>query len=199
MPNVQKFIFPAVILASFFIIVFTRLISAPQVVVSASSENSQSSERAHEGQTDVADSEQTRGCSIGSRYPEDVRRWCYLIETASVEHGLPADLIAAVILQESGGNPDAYSKSGAVGLMQVMPRDGIAGKFVCLNGPCFTSRPSMEELYDPKFNIAYGTRMLAGLVGKTGDLREALSAYGPMDVGYSYADLVLNIYENYRD
>jgi len=48
---------------------------------------------------------------------------------------LPEALIAAVILQESGGDPSAYSSSGAVGLMQVMPRDGIAAEFMCVNGP----------------------------------------------------------------
>ena len=29
-------------------------------------------------------------------------------------------------------------------------------------------------------------------------VRDALRQYGPMDVGYSYADRVLAIYENYR-
>jgi soluble lytic murein transglycosylase-like protein len=107
-------------------------------------------------------------------------------------------LIAAVILQESGGNSMAYSSSGAVGLMQVMPRDGLAAQFQCVNGPCFASRPAIAELQDPAYNIEYGTRMLAGLVSRTGEVREALKAYGPMDRGYSYADTVLAIYENYR-
>ena len=82
--------------------------------------------------------------------------------------------------------------------MQVMPRDGLAADFMCSGRPCFTSRPSMEELFDPQFNIEYGTRMLAGLIERYGSVREALRAYGPMDVGYYYADLVLDIYESYR-
>jgi len=41
--------------------------------------------------------------------------------------------------------------------------------------------------------------MLAGLVGKTGNLRDALKSYGPMNVGYYYADKVLGIYQNYGD
>jgi hypothetical protein len=40
--------------------------------------------------------------------------------------------------------------------------------------------------------------MLAGLINRLGSLREALKAYGPMDMGYSYADRVLAIYENYH-
>ena len=103
------------------------------------------------------------------------------------------------MVQESGGNPDAYSHSGAVGLMQVMPRDGLAAGFMCVNGPCFGSRPSMSELYDPEFNVSYGTRMLSGLVAKRGSVRDGLMAYGPANVGYYYADKVLAIYENNRN
>lgn len=91
----------------------------------------------------------------------------------------------------------AYSRSGAVGLMQVMPRDGLAAKFQCVNGPCFASRPTRAELEDPAFNIEYGTRMLAGLYQRLESWRDALRSYGPMDVGYSYADKVLAIYERY--
>jgi soluble lytic murein transglycosylase-like protein len=70
---------------------------------------------------------------------------------------------------------------------------------MCQTGPCFRNRPSIEELQDPKFNIKYGTAMLANLFGKYGDIREALKYYGPMDVGYYYADKVLGIYNSYKD
>ena len=111
---------------------------------------------------------------------------------------MDADLIAAVMLQESGGNPQAYSTSGAVGLMQVMPSDGLAREFICGNAPCFINRPTIDELLDPSFNIQYGSNYLAGLIEKKGSEREALFSYGPMDVGYGYADIVLAIYENYQ-
>jgi hypothetical protein len=136
-------------------------------------------------------------CGISARFPDQVRRWCGLITQYAGEQGLAPDLIAALILQESGGKPAAYSASGAVGLMQVMPRDGIAASFECVSGPCFAGRPSIQELQDPQFNIQYGTRMLAGLVKRTGDLREALKSYGPNDMGYAYADKVLAIYNRY--
>ncbi len=106
-------------------------------------------------------------------------------------------MVAALILQESGGDPQAYSKSGAVGLMQVMPNDGLAASFTCQNGPCFSSRPATSELQDPEFNIAYGTKYLASLLSKYGNLRDALKSYGPMNVGYYYADIVLAIFQNY--
>lgn len=136
-------------------------------------------------------------CQVSAGYPNKVRRWCGIITAYSDKRGLPPDLVAAVILQESGGNPSAYSHSGAVGLMQVMPSDGPASTFMCANGPCFASRPRQDELLDPEFNIAYGTRMLSGLVRRHGSLREALKSYGPMDGGYYYADKVLGIYEKF--
>jgi hypothetical protein len=140
----------------------------------------------------------SNSCSLSERYPDEILQWCNLIEQSASKTGLPANLIAAVMLQESGGDPLSYSSSGAVGLMQVMPRDGIASEFMCINGPCFASRPSITELEDPAFNIDYGSQMLASLYTKFGDYREALFRYGPMDIGYHYADLVLSIWENYQ-
>jgi soluble lytic murein transglycosylase-like protein len=139
-----------------------------------------------------------RKCEVSDSYPQKIRQWCETITEFADQAELPANLVAAVILQESGGDASAYSASGAVGLMQVMPRDGIAASFECINGPCFASRPTIEELQNPNYNIEYGTRMLARLSSKLGSLREALKAYGPMDMGYSYADRVLAIYEKYR-
>lgn len=138
-------------------------------------------------------------CRVSRRYPENILQWCGWITEYAGQQGLEPDLIAAVMLQESGGDALAYSHSGAVGLLQVMPRDGIAARFQCVNGPCFASRPTIAELQDPEYNIEYGVRMLAGLVGRLGSVREALKAYGPMDVGYYYADKVLAIYENYQE
>jgi len=136
-------------------------------------------------------------CQVSGMFPADILRWCSFISKYAQNNFLPPDLIAALIWQESGGNPEAYSHSGAVGLMQVMPSDGISARFMCKNGPCFANRPSMAELRDPEFNIKYGTKYLAGLVNRYGGYREALKAYGPMDVGYYYADKVLGIYEKH--
>jgi len=138
-------------------------------------------------------------CEVSLNFSPNIRQWCEPIMDAAQEHGLSPDLVAAVILQESGGDPLAYSSSGAVGLMQVMPRDGIAATFNCINGPCFASRPTIQELQDPDFNIAYGARMLAGLLSRHGNMRDALKAYGPVGMGHRYADAVLAIYENYGD
>ena len=167
--------------------------AAVQLTQSASS-NGQTPEYQNVGET-ISSEPQT--CSLPGSYPEKILKWCPLIESAAQNTGLPANLLAAVILQESGGAPLIHSSSGAVGLMQVMPRDGIAAKFMCVNGPCFSARPTIKELEDPAFNVDYGSRMLADLYAKHGSYREALFRYGPMDMGYAYADRVLNIRDNY--
>ena len=137
-------------------------------------------------------------CQVSLHFPQGILQWCELITSLATQAELSPNLIASIILQESGGDATAFSASGAVGLMQVMPRDGLAAKFECTNGPCFASRPTIEELQDPSYNVEFGTKMLARLIGRLGGLREALKAYGPMGMEYSYADRVLAIYENYH-
>jgi soluble lytic murein transglycosylase-like protein len=137
-------------------------------------------------------------CQVNRNYPGKILQWCELITEYALRRGIEPDLLAALILQESGGNPEAYSHSGAVGLMQVMPRNGLAASFMCSNGPCFQNRPTIAELKDPEFNISYGTKMLAGLKKKHGNIRDALKYYGPADVGYYYSDIVLSLYQRFR-
>jgi len=152
-------------------------------------------EGADEPVDQVAEQEET--CGLSARFPDRIQQWCGMITHYANKRGLEPDLVGALILQESGGNPAAYSKSGAVGLMQVMPSDGIAASFKCPAGPCFANRPTIDRLQDPEFNISYGTRMLSNLFKKKGNMREALKSYGPMDVGYYYADIVLGLQKRY--
>jgi hypothetical protein len=139
------------------------------------------------------------GCPVSLSFPDQILQWCDLITQAADTYNLEPDLLAALIWQESNGNPLAYSHSGAVGLMQVMPRDGLAVSFICQNGPCFKNRPTIEELQNPEFNVNYGSKMLAKLLEEHGNIREALKYYGPADVGYYYSDIVLSLYEQYRN
>ena len=147
---------------------------------------------------DPVDGFADESCPLTDHFPQSIQQWCQLIIINSQKYNIDKILLASVMLQESGGDPNAYSKSGAVGLMQVMPKDGIAENFMCVNGPCFAGRPSMEELFDPAFNIEYGARMLSNLFQKHGNWRDSLKYYGPMDVDYHYSDLVLSIYQQYQ-
>ena len=206
MNQVSQFIFPGAIVGSLFLASFGYSVMAriPKVpspnIEPQSQELVQDASTTNQAQPDaqsntIGKGENSPDCAINPNYPEDVRQWCPQIMRHASKNNLDPNLIAAVIWQESGGNPTAYSKSGAVGLMQVMPRDGIASTFQCINGPCFSNRPTIIELEKPNFNIKFGTGMIAGLLQRHGSLREALKFYGPMNVDYYYADIVLNIYQ----
>jgi len=188
MSAVQKAIFPAIVLSSLLLLTLNHFVQ-PQTSVSAAAQ----APLAEAGGAEMQETKPEE-CASAGQYPEKVVQWCALIEEQAGHHGVDPLLIAAVMLVESGGQPEVISHSGAVGLMQVMPRDGIAATFQCINGPCFANRPTIEELKYPVFNVEYGVRMLAGLINRHGNTRDALKAYGPGDVGYWYADKVLGIY-----
>ncbi len=117
--------------------------------------------------------------------------WCGTITHQAQAHNIDPYVIAAIIWVESGGNFKAESIAGAIGLMQVMPNDGLAAQ---IYGSTFARRPSSEQLLNPVFNIQTGVELLASNIERLGSLREALKAYGPANAGYSYADKVLSLY-----
>ncbi len=207
MENVSRYVIPSTLICGLVLSILGFLFMTGVTVPAHASDTNLFIPTLHVAQTSISefpsatqeDKSQPIECKVSSKFPENIRQWCHWITQYAEINGLPPDLIAALIWQESGGNPMAYSHSGAVGLMQVMPRDGIAASFMCPNGPCFANRPTISELQEPRFNIEYGTSMLAGLLMKYGDLREALRSYGPKDVGYRYADKVLDIYYTYKE
>lgn len=87
-----------------------------------------------------------------------------IINKYSMLYGVDPLLVKCVIRQESGFNPNARSKVGAMGLMQLMP--DTARGLGCKNAA------------DPKENIAAGTKYLAALIRKfNGNTSLALAAY----------------------
>ena len=182
----KSIVFPAILAAS----AALTLISIRVNISYASSKT-----QFEEPETNISEIH-TSGLSAG--FPQEIQHWKSLIEKNALIYNLDPNLVGALILQESGGHPTIMSSSGAMGLMQIMPRDGIAAQFICINGPCFSQRPTIAELSDPEFNLRFGSQMLSGLVNKTGSLREALKLYGPADYGYNYADIVLALKARYE-
>lgn len=80
----------------------------------------------------------------------DSEQFDEIIQMAQEKFGIEFSLIKAVIKVESGFNPNAVSKVGAKGLMQIMPLN-----FKTLY---------IEDPFDPQDNIMGGTRYLLRLM-----------------------------------
>jgi soluble lytic murein transglycosylase-like protein len=81
---------------------------------------------------------------------------------------LSPTLVLAIVAQESSFRPDARSRYGAHGLMQVVPR----------HHPEKLGGIGRDELFAPETNLAVGTRVLAEfLERRDGRLDAALVAY----------------------
>lgn len=101
-------------------------------------------------------------------YPLEYKRE---IETAGYINHIDPALIASVINEESSFDNLSESRSGAVGLMQLMPKtaEWIAERMGV--------EYSREKLYEPLYNINIGTYYLRYLLDKFGDEFTALCAY----------------------
>jgi soluble lytic murein transglycosylase-like protein len=80
-------------------------------------------------------------------------------QAASERFGLKADLIEAVILAESGGDPRVVSRAGAMGLMQLMPGTWAQLRSQLALGP---------DPFDPHDNVLAGSAYLRALLDRYG-------------------------------
>ena len=126
-------------------------------------------------------------------------RYAGHIQAAAQATRIEPALIHAVISAESGYNPAARSKKGAVGLMQLMPETA--------------RRYSVSDRFDPAQNIQGGTRYLRDLLYMfDNDLKLALAAYNageqavvkygnripPFRETVAYVPRVMTYYKKYR-
>ncbi|MFP4494779.1 MAG: lytic transglycosylase domain-containing protein [Halochromatium sp.] len=88
-----------------------------------------------------------------------------LVERTAKRYGVEVDLVDAVVIAESGYDPHAVSRMGAIGLMQVMPE--TAADY---------GVDSIKALFDPKTNVRTGVRHLKRLLGQFG-IGKAVMAY----------------------
>ncbi|MCL6641685.1 MAG: lytic transglycosylase domain-containing protein, partial [Candidatus Rokubacteria bacterium] len=91
----------------------------------------------------------------------DIRTY---IRAAALRHGVPPELVLAIVEAESSFDPYAVSPRGARGLMQLMP--------------VTASSLDVDDAFDPYENIEAGVQHLRRLIDRfDGDLPLVLAAY----------------------
>jgi soluble lytic murein transglycosylase-like protein len=93
-----------------------------------------------------------------------IQRYSPIVDVASRAYGVDKALVHAVISAESGYNPHALSRAGAMGLMQLMPDTA--------------RRYGVRNIMDPAENIHGGVRYLKDLLMMfNGNIELAVAAY----------------------
>ncbi|ENR4992162.1 lytic transglycosylase domain-containing protein [Enterobacter roggenkampii] len=125
--------------------------------------------------------------TAGSKYVPYRQNGQYddLLNEAGLQYGVDPRLLKAIMTQESGGNPQAISRAGAKGLMQIMPSN-------------FNST-GVTDWTDPRQNIMAGAKIMAeNLKSSGGNIPLALryynggydtSRWGPQNQAYPGAVL----------
>jgi len=126
------------------------------------------------------------------------RKYAALIDRIAHRHHLDRALVHAVVTAESAYDPNAMSRTGAVGLMQLMPATA--------------RRYGVRNRRDPRQNVTGGVRYLRDLLRQFRNLRLALAAYNagenavlrygrripPFPETRQYVRRVLGYYRDYR-
>lgn len=104
-------------------------------------------------EVDVASADEPPATTIGIPWlPKTVDHWREGLERLGAANKVDPELLAIIVLVESGGNPVAKSRSGALGLMQIIP---LTGKHIATQRK-LPEQP-VEKLTDPDYNMDFGS------------------------------------------
>ena len=150
----------------------------------------------------IRESKDDVGAEPGESAPSfnlvESKNFDYLISELAKKYELEFALVKAMIRAESGFNPNAVSRKGAKGLMQLMPETAL--------------RMNVSNIFNPKENIEGGVRYLKYLLSLfNNDVRLSLAAYNagenivsqlgtipPYRETVDYVRKVLSFYQSYR-
>lgn len=111
-----------------------------------------------------------RNVFLRAAYPQ---KYTELVEKNAAECKIDKNLVFAVIRTESSFNPNAQSKIGALGLMQLTPPT----LEWAVNKTQQKENYTAQDLYKPDVNIKYGTIVLAAFLNEFGNEETAVAAY----------------------
>lgn len=123
--------------------------------------------------------------NLAVRYPWLTKRLYIIIHDESARNKVDHHVILAIIDAESRGNTRAISKTGARGLMQIMP---------------FNYQGDPENLFNPEINIRTGVRLWRHYLRlANGNIVIALRNYerGPAGIGWNgiyISKIIENVY-----
>lgn len=138
-----------------------------------------------DGVTNTPGAEGSGSSKLGPGLPKELEPYRNAIESASAKTGVPANMLAGQIWQESRGNLEAVSTNGGngltdTGLMQVNPNT---------YGELQAKHPELQgkDLSTPENNILAGAYYMKDMKEQFGDWKTALRAYnsGPNGVDKS--------------
>lgn len=150
----------------------------------------------------IRESKEDDGAASSESVPSldlvESKNFDYLISELAKKYEIDFALVKAMIRAESGFNPNAISRKGAKGLMQLMPETAL--------------RMNVSNVFNPKENIEGGVRYLKYLLSLfKNDLRLSLAAYNagenivsqlgtipPYRETVDYVRKVLTFYQSYR-
>ncbi|MBE5397791.1 lytic transglycosylase domain-containing protein [Brevibacillus borstelensis] len=113
---------------------------------------------------DFTDASDTYTTGSSSQTPQNVQGILDKISQVARSYGVDENLVREVVRAESNFNPNAVSRAGAKGLMQLM--DATAKSL------------HVRNVYNPDDNLAGGTKYLRGLLDRyDGNVKVALAAY----------------------
>ncbi|WP_170975318.1 transglycosylase SLT domain-containing protein [Martelella alba] len=129
--------------------------------------------------------------------PAPKGRYGDYIHTSASIYGIDENLVKAIIKVESGYNPDAVSRSNAIGLMQL--KAATAGRDAYrLKGRY--GQPSTFELKDPATNIDLGTAYLGILKRQLSGIKNPQTLRYALTVAYvNGAGALLRSFSRDRD